>query len=103
MFTTSYKPHHVPILYKNKEIVLPPAAEEVSNFWCSASTSAYGTKEKFIKNFWSALLSKLPNDHILKKENAEFHQVDFSKIKAVNELNDINFFIKLFQIIFISI
>ncbi|XP_053990969.1 DNA topoisomerase I, mitochondrial-like isoform X2 [Hylaeus volcanicus] len=82
MFTTSYKPHNIPINYKNKEIVLPPAAEEVSNFWCSASTSAYGTKEKFIKNFWSALLCKLPSDHILKKEGAEFHQVDFSNIKT---------------------
>lgn len=33
MFAPPYEPHGVKIKYKGEEIVLPPEAEEVANFW----------------------------------------------------------------------
>ena len=81
MFTPPYEPQNLHIIYRDQKILLPPSAEEVATFWCVALDSSYGEKHRFIQNFWAAFMSKLPEQHILKKTNATFEQVDFSLIK----------------------
>lgn len=64
--------------------MLPTDAEEIANYWCAAADSDYGKKQRFICNFWAALMSKLAEDHVLRQQNAAFEDVDFSKIKQVS-------------------
>ncbi|CDJ38851.1 DNA topoisomerase I, putative, partial [Eimeria tenella] len=68
MFSPPYEPHGVCIRYKGETVSLPPEAEEVANFWCGVLESDYATKIRFVRNFWRAFLSKLPEDHLIKKD-----------------------------------
>lgn len=83
LFTPPYEPHSIPVVFRGEDIVLPPEAEEVANYWCQAMDSDYGSKPKFIKNFWHALISRLPDHHMLRKQKAKFEEVDFTAIKSV--------------------
>lgn len=83
LFTPPYEPHRIPVTFLEEKLILPPEAEEVANYWCQAMESDYGSKEIFIRNFWQALMSRLPKGHIFKREKAKFDSVDFTAIKTV--------------------
>lgn len=71
MFFPSYTSHGVPLIYKGHQVVLPPKAEEIANFWCAAQTSDYPEKAKFVCNFWEAFINSLPEDHPLRRGDYE--------------------------------
>merc|ERR1711871_1175554 len=62
MFAPDYESHGLPIKYDGKEYKLPIDAEEVATYWTSVKGTDYETKPVFIKNFWDAFRSKLPED-----------------------------------------
>ncbi|KAL8440301.1 hypothetical protein Efla_007191 [Eimeria flavescens] len=73
VFAPPYQPHGISIKYKGEEVSLPPAAEEVANFWCGILESDYASKIRFVRNFWRAFLSKLPADHPIKADPKHTH------------------------------
>ncbi|KAL8449111.1 hypothetical protein Emed_003262 [Eimeria media] len=73
VFAPPYEPHGIKVKYKGQEVSLPPAAEEVANFWCGILESDYATKIRFVRNFWRAFLSKLPADHLIKADPKHTH------------------------------
>ncbi|KAL8271724.1 hypothetical protein Esti_004319 [Eimeria stiedai] len=73
VFAPPYEPHGIAVKYKGQEVSLPPAAEEVANFWCGILESDYATKIRFVRNFWRAFLSKLPPDHLIKADPKHAH------------------------------
>merc|ERR1719310_2221347 len=78
MFAPDYESHGLPIKYDGKEYKLPVDAEEVATYWTSVKGTDYETKDVFIKNFWDAFQSKLPQD--LKEKITDFKKCDFSRI-----------------------
>lgn len=85
IFTRPYEPHGKPLVVFGKEFILPPEAEEVATFWCNAAESDYGTKERFVKNFWGDFLGSFPTSHpVLTGEGLQakptFDDCDFSRI-----------------------
>jgi DNA topoisomerase I len=77
MFTPDYEPHGVPLLYKNVEVKLDPAAEEVATFFAQTLGTDWCTKDKFIDNFWNDFKSLLPKKSPVKT----FKDCNFSLIK----------------------
>lgn len=47
-----YTPHNIPIVIKNKEIILPPSIEEYATIYAKYIDSDYNKQPQFKKNFW---------------------------------------------------
>ncbi|KAH0474232.1 MAG: uncharacterized protein KVP18_001574 [Porospora cf. gigantea A] len=85
VFGKPYEPHERPLKVMGVDVILPPEAEEAASFWCNAVESEYGTKEKFIRNFWADFLASLPVDHPIVtgvgfEHTVQFEDCDFSEM-----------------------
>ena len=52
MFPLSYEPHKIPVIIKNKEIILPMQAEEYATMYAKYVDTPYTENNTFNKNFW---------------------------------------------------
>ena len=82
-FPPEYEPHQIPVLYKNKEIILTPEAEEYATMYAKYLGTDYIEKPKFNKNFFDDFKQVLPDF----MKDAKMEDFDFTKIKRhlVNE------------------
>jgi len=76
MFPPEYVPHKIPIIVKNKNIVLPPLAEEYATMFAKYIDTKYYEINNFRKNFWKDFKPTLGNIDINSLE-----EIDFSLIK----------------------
>ena len=72
MFPDEYIPHHIPILYNNKKIVLNAEAEEFATIYAKYINTEYIKNKKFNKNFWNDWKTYLKNPEITNLENCNF-------------------------------
>jgi DNA topoisomerase-1 len=75
MFPLNYKPHKIPVIINNNEVILPSLAEEYATMYSKYINSNYDTNT-FKKNFWKDFKSTLPSTLNITALN----QIDFSLI-----------------------
>ena len=77
MFPLSYEPHKIPVIIKNKEIILPIQAEEYATMYAKYVDTPYTENNIFNKNFWKDF------EPTLKELNLDIKlvDIDFSLIK----------------------
>lgn len=80
MFPPEYIPHKIPIIVKNKNIILPPLAEEYATMFAKYIDTKYYENNNFKKNFWKDFKLTLENIQINSLE-----EIDFSLIKKYLE------------------
>jgi DNA topoisomerase-1 len=80
MFPPEYVPHKIPIIVKNKNIVLPALAEEYATMFAKYIDTKYYEINSFRKNFWKDFKPTLGNIEINSLE-----EIDFSLIKKYLE------------------
>ncbi|KAG7377085.1 DNA topoisomerase 1 [Phytophthora pseudosyringae] len=83
MFPPPYKPHHVSLLYNDKEIELTPTQEEIASFYAAIPKDGPQlgnpkTAKIFNKNFFTDFKKVLGKQHEIKT----FEGCDFSRIAA---------------------
>ena len=61
MFPPKYEPHNVPVIIHDKEIILPPQAEEYATMFAKFIDTPYYENNIFKKNFWKDFKNTLPN------------------------------------------
>jgi len=76
MFPPEYEKHNMPIIYKNKKIILEKDAEEVATLYAKYTESEYIKNKIFRKNFWNDWKEYLGKTH----EIQDLENCDFSKI-----------------------
>ena len=77
LFADEYKPHKIPLVYNNKEIILEPEIEECATMYARYLYTDYDKINKFKKNFWNDWKKKISSAHIIK----DFDLCDFSLIR----------------------
>jgi len=76
LFPPEYEPINVPIIYKDKEIILNPKAEEAALFYAKYIDTEYVKNSKFNKNFWKDFKKLLdPNLGIDSLEDINFKKI----------------------------
>ena len=81
LFPPEYNPINIPIIYKEREILLNPEAEEAAQFYAKYIDTEYVKSNRFNNNFWKDF-KKL----IDPKFNIEsLEEIDFKKIKKYIE------------------
>eukprot|EP00871_Galdieria_phlegrea_P002020 jgi/Galph1/2819/GphlegSOOS_G1451.1 len=78
LFPPEYEPHRIPIIYKGKEIVLLPNAEEVATFFAQKLATEYVKKQQFRQNFWEDFQQYLSPDE--RKVVKDLDGIDFTPI-----------------------
>ncbi|KAJ2387549.1 DNA topoisomerase 1, partial [Coemansia sp. RSA 2559] len=81
MFPPEYTPHGVPLLYKNTEIRLAPAAEEVATFFAAVLGTDHERNKVFQKNFFDDFKEVL-DEHMPGHAIKEYRHCNFSRIRA---------------------
>jgi DNA topoisomerase I len=76
MFPDEYKPHNLPVLYRDKPIYLTPEAEEAATFYAKYMDTEYVKNPRFNRNFWKDWKEILGPGH----EIQTFEDVDFTEI-----------------------
>ena len=76
MFPPEYIPHKIPIIVKNKSIILSPLAEEYATMFAKYIDTKYYEINNFKKNFWKDFKPTLGNTEI-----NSLDEIDFSLIK----------------------
>ena len=76
LFPPPYKPHRVPVIVNNEEIILTPLAEEYATMYARFIDTDYVNNPKFKKNFWLDFKSTVANLNI-----NNLDEIDFSLIK----------------------
>ena len=72
MFPDEYTPHNIPILFKNKKIILNAEAEEFASIYAKYIDTEYIKNKKFNKNFWNDWKTYLKNPEITNLEDCDF-------------------------------
>ena len=80
LFPPEYIPHKVPVIIKNKSIVLPPLAEEYATMFAKYIDTKYYQINNFKKNFWKDFKPTLGNIEV-----SSLDDIDFSLIKKYLE------------------
>ena len=80
MFPPEYIPHKIPIIVKNKTIILPPLAEEYATMFAKYIDTKYYEINNFKKNFWKDFKPTLGNIEI-----SSLDEIDFTLIKKYLE------------------
>ncbi len=63
LFPPSYKPHNIPVIINNKEVILPSLAEEYATLFTKyLDKPEYFNNTKFKKNFWKDFKKLLPSN-----------------------------------------
>jgi DNA topoisomerase-1 len=76
LFPPEYIPHNTPVLINNKNVVLPPLAEEYATMFAKFIDTKYMEINAFKKNFWKDFKPTLGNINVNSLED-----IDFSLIK----------------------
>ena len=81
-FPPAYQPHHIPLLYKGKEVVLNSEQEEIASFYAAMPEDGpqlgnAKTRPVFQKNFFEDFRAVLGPNHVVQ----DFKNCDFSLIK----------------------
>lgn len=76
LFPPEYQKHNVPVMYKNKPIILGIQAEEYATLYAKYLESEYIKNKVFNKNFWNDWKKVLGKDH----EIQSLEECDFRKI-----------------------
>lgn len=85
LFPPEYEPVKIPIVYKEKDIILNPEAEEAAFFYAKFIGTEYLNNNKFKKNFWKDFKKLLdPNLNIESLEDINFNQMYEYLIKERN-------------------
>jgi DNA topoisomerase-1 len=78
MFADQYIPHQVPLIYDQKEIVLPPACEEVAGFFAQLLQTDYVQNPTFVSNFFKDF-KEILKEHDLGYIN-KFEKCNFTRM-----------------------
>jgi DNA topoisomerase-1 len=78
LFPPPYIPHHIPVVIHNKEVILPPLAEEYATMYSRYIDTDYIVNKTFNKNFWKDFKKVLPEE--LSKD-LSLEGIDFLLIK----------------------
>lgn len=76
LFPPPYKPHRIPVIVNNEELILTPLAEEYATMYAKFIDTDYINNPKFKKNFWLDFKSTVANLNI-----NNLDEIDFSLIK----------------------
>lgn len=77
LFPLPYIPHNIPIIVNNKEIILPPLAEEYATMYAKYITTDYINNNTFKKNFWKDFKKTLPSEfNINNLDNIDFSLIN---------------------------
>ena len=76
LFPAPYKPHRIPVIVNNEELILTPLAEEYATMYARFIDTDYVNNPKFKKNFWVDFKSTVANLNI-----NNLDEIDFSLIK----------------------
>ena len=60
MFPPNYEPHNIPVIVNDKEVILPPQAEEYATMFAKFIDTPYYENNIFKKNFWKDFKNTLP-------------------------------------------
>jgi DNA topoisomerase-1 len=77
MFPSEYVPHQIPVIINDKNITLPPLAEEYATMFAKFIDTPYMENNTFKKNFWKDFKPTLPSNISVK----ELYEIDFTPIK----------------------
>ena len=77
MFPPNYEPHNIPIIVNDKEVILPPQAEEYATMFAKFINTPYYENNIFKKNFWKDFKITLPNTLNIQS----LDQINFTLIK----------------------
>ena len=80
-FPPEYEPHRIPIIFKGKNIILPPEVEEYATLYAKYIDTDYIKNPKFNKNFFNDFKKILPNN----MKNSKIEDYDFTPIKRYIE------------------
>jgi len=94
LFPELYKPHNIPLKYKNKLIKLSPEAEEYAMLYVKYLKTEHINNENFNKNFWNDW-KKIVNEK--KNKISSFSDCDFSKYEEIYYKNKNNNNNKIFD------
>jgi len=76
LFAPPYEKHNIPVIYKNKEIILPEDAEEYATIYTKYLDTEYIKDKTFNKNFWHDWRHILGKDHAIQDlENCDFSRI----------------------------
>jgi DNA topoisomerase-1 len=83
VFAPAYQSHHIPLIYKGKEINLNAEQEELATFFAAIPEDGPqlgnpATRDVFIKNFFEGFKEAFPSS----SEVQNFEDCDFSQIKV---------------------
>lgn len=81
MFPPEYIPHKIPVIINNREVVLPPLAEEYVTMFARYIGTQYMDIPAFKKNFWKELKPELGNINV-----SSLDDIDMTPIKKYLEL-----------------
>ncbi|KAJ1727815.1 DNA topoisomerase 1, partial [Coemansia biformis] len=81
LFPPDYVPHGMPLVYRGKEIVMPPLIEEVATFFAAVLGTDHAVNTVFQKNFFDDF-TELLGEHMPGCPVKEFKWCDFSRIRA---------------------
>jgi len=76
LFPLPYIQHNIPIIYNNKQIILPSLAEEYATMYAKYINTDYVKNNTFKKNFWKDFKNTLPKN--INIDNLDL--IDFSLI-----------------------
>ena len=89
LFPPPYKPHRVPIIVNNEEIILTPLAEEYATMYARFIDTDYVNNPKFKKNFWLDFKSTIANLNIDNLDDIDFSLIKKHLIKEKEKKNNI--------------
>lgn len=75
IFPPIYKPHGVPLIYKNEEIYLDPINEEIATLYAKYIETEYVKNKVFNKNFWNDWKKILGSSIIQSLEDCDFKPI----------------------------
>lgn len=81
MFPPEYIPHRIPVIINNKDVILPPLAEEYVTMFARYIGTPYMDIPTFKKNFWKELKPELKNINVNSLE-----EIDITPIKKYLDL-----------------
>jgi DNA topoisomerase-1 len=85
MFPPKYIPHKIPVIINNREIILPPLAEEYLTMFARYIGTPYMDMPTFKKNFWKELKPELGNINV-----SSLDDIDITPIKKYLDMEKEN-------------
>ncbi|KAJ2161251.1 DNA topoisomerase 1 [Coemansia sp. RSA 552] len=82
LFPPDYEAHGLPLMYKGKEVRMPPEVEEVATFFAALVGTDHGENKVFQNNFFDDFTALLDRHMRGKHPVKEFKHCDFSRIRA---------------------